>query len=264
LIVISLLTDFGIADPYVAQMKAVILSSSPSATIIDISHGIEKHNIAMGAHMLKTTVPWFPPGSIHVAVVDPGVGSSRLPIAIDCERGVLIGPDNGLLVGAADVLGFRGAYRIANPEFANEIVSSTFHGRDVFARTAAMMSEGRRPTEVGSRLDKLVQLDLPSVSTSQEYVSCHIVYVDSFGNLVTDVTRNELQVFKQRKSKTAVLFSKGRKFEVSFVESYSDIPRGELGLLLGSQGHLEIAQREASAAARLNLRVGDSIQIRFR
>ena len=263
MIVISLLTDFGIVDPYVAQMKAVILSASPAAKIVDISHGVEKHNIRMGAHLLKTTTPWFPEGTIHIAVVDPGVGSSRLPIAIDCERGALIGPDNGILVSAANQLGFRAAYQITNTEFIMETVSSTFHGRDVFAPTAAMISKGRRPAEVGPRLDKLVQLDLPIAKISQKSISCHVVYVDSFGNIVTDVTRNQLQALSQRKGKTAHLVSKGREYDCFLADSYSDIPRGRVGLLIGSQGHLEVAQREANAAIRLKLRLGDSIRIRF-
>jgi S-adenosyl-L-methionine hydrolase (adenosine-forming) len=105
--VITLLSDFGLVDPYVAQMKAVILSIVPEAEIVDISHGVEKYNIASGSYLLETTLPFFPTGSIHVAVVDPGVGGPRLPIAIDCDHGTLIGPDNGLLARAADRLGFR-------------------------------------------------------------------------------------------------------------------------------------------------------------
>ena len=264
MIVISLLTDFGIIDPYVAQMKAVILSSSPAVSIVDISHGVEKHNIAMGAYLLKTTVPWFPKGSIHVAVVDPGVGGSRLPIAIECERGVLIGPDNGLLVSAAYALGFRGAFQIANAEFTGEAVSPTFHGRDIFARTAVMVSGGRKPAEVGSRLNNLSQLDLPAIRISGNHVSGHIVYVDSFGNLVTDVTRNELKGFELAVGKQASLVTKGREYKCSFVKSYSEIRRGKVGLLLGSQGQLEIARREVNAASRLKLRLGDSIQIRLK
>ena len=262
---ISLLTDFGIIDSYVAQMKAVLLSSSPAVSIVDISHGVEKHNIAMGAYLLKTTVPWFPKGSIHIAVVDPGVGGSRLPIVMDCERGVLIGPDNGLLVSAADALGFRGAYQIANAEFTNETVSLTFHGRDIFARTAAMISDGRKPAEVGSRLSKLSRLDLRAIKISGKHVYCHIVYVDSFGNLMTDLTRNELKGFELRAGEPASLLSRGREYECSFVDSYSEIPRGKVGLLFGSQGgRLELARREANAAARLRLRFGDSIQIRLK
>lgn len=262
--VITLLTDFGFVDPYVAQMKAVILSLSPDATIVDITHGIEKHNIAMGAHLLKTTAPWFPSDTIHVSVVDPGVGTSRLPIVVDCERGVLIGPDNGLLAGASEVLGFRAAYRITNPEFMAGNISSTFHGRDVFARTAAMLLEGHKPTAVGIRIDKLIHLDQPSVDISQEHVSCHVVYIDSFGNLVTDAATNDMQWLEARKGKTAQLVINGKEIDCVFVDAYSDIPQGKVGMLFGSQGYVEVAQREASAAARFQVRLGDLVEIRFR
>jgi len=261
---ITLLTDFGIVDPYVAQMKAAIFSVSPTATIVDISHGVEKHNIAMGAYLLKTTVPWFPIRTVHVAVVDPGVGSSRIPIVVDCERGILVGPDNGLLVGASDALGFRAAYKITHSDFMAGSVSSTFHGRDVFARSAAMLSRGREPREVGARIDELIHLDLPSIDASREQFSCHVIYIDSFGNLVTNVTLNQVGGFDQRKGKTVHLVTKGREFECLFVYAYSDIPRGKIGLLFGSQGYLEIAQREANTAARLKLRVGDPVQIMFK
>ena len=149
LVVITLLSDFGLSDPYVAQMKGVICSTASGAEIIDISHGVEKHNIGVGSYLLETTAPFFPDGSIHVAVVDPGVGGSRLPIAVVCERGVLVGPDNGLLARTAHKLGFQAAYRIQNSQFSRDRVSSTFHGRDVFVYTAAKIAQGREPSEIG-------------------------------------------------------------------------------------------------------------------
>jgi len=261
---ITLLTDFGIVDPYVAQMKAVIFSVSPTATIVDISHGVEKHNIAIGGYLLKTTVQWFPIKTVHVAIVDPGVGTSRIPIVVDCERGFLVGPDNGLLVGASETLGFRAAYKITNSEFMAETVSSTFHGRDVFARTAAMLSEGREPREVGARIDELIHLDMPSLDASREQISCHVIYIDSFGNLVTNMTLNQMRGLDQRKGKTVRLVTKGRAIDCLFVDAYSAIPRGRIGLLFGSQGYLEVAQREANTAVRLKLRVGDPVQIKFK
>ncbi|HEX4919674.1 MAG TPA: SAM-dependent chlorinase/fluorinase, partial [Candidatus Bathyarchaeia archaeon] len=197
-------------------------------------------------------------------VIDPGVGTSRLPIVVDCERGILIGPDNGLLAGASDVLGLRAAYKITNPEFMTGTISSTFHGRDVFAQTAAMLSEGRKPTAVGVRIDKLIQLDLPSVDVSPEHISCHVVYIDSFGNLVTDVAMNNMQEFEKRRGKTAQLVVKGRELDCLFVNAYSEIPQGEVGMLFGSQGHLEVSLREASAAARFHARLGDLVEIGFR
>src|ERR1700751_3212010 len=147
--VITFLSDFGLTDPYVAQMKAVVLSTALNAEIVDISHGVEKHNVAAGSFILETSVPFFPMGSVHVAVVDPGVGGERLPIVIECNQGVLIGPDNGLLARASDKLGFQTAYRITDSHFIRDMPSTTFHGRDIFAFTAAGIAAGRRPNEVG-------------------------------------------------------------------------------------------------------------------
>src|SRR3989454_2749693 len=134
---ITLLSDFGLIDPYVAEMKVVILSANANQKIVDVSHGIERHNIAMGSFVLETALPYFPQGSIHVAVVDPGVGTERLPLVMLCERGVLVGPDNGLLIRAAERLGLKAAYQIDSQCFKREKVSATFHGTDIFARTAA-------------------------------------------------------------------------------------------------------------------------------
>src|SRR5881398_1998989 len=142
-------------------MKGVIRSTASGAEIIDISHGVDKHNIGVGSYLLETTAPFFPDGSIHVAVVDPGVGGSRLPIAVVCERGVLVGPDNGLLARTAHKLGFQAAYRIQNSQFSRDRVSSTFHGRDVFVYTAAKIAQGREPSEVGAKLAAIVKLDIP-------------------------------------------------------------------------------------------------------
>ena len=137
---ITLLSDFGLTDPYVAEMKGVILTANPDQKIVDVSHGIERHNIAMGSFVLETALPYFPNGSIHVTVVDPGVGTERFPLVVLCERGILVGPDNGLLVRAAERLGFNAAYQIDSHRFEGEKVSSTFHGRDVFAKTAANLA----------------------------------------------------------------------------------------------------------------------------
>src|SRR5467141_5333961 len=188
---ITLLSDFGLTDPYVAEMKGVILSANPDQTIVDVSHGIERHNIAMGSFVLETALPYFPHGSIHVAVVDPGVGTERLPLVLLCERGILVGPDNGLLVRAAEKLGFKTAYQIDSHRFKGEKVSATFHGRDVFARTAAKLADGLRPDTVGAVVKELVRLDIPSVSVSDEGMTCTVLHVDSFGNVILNLGEEE-------------------------------------------------------------------------
>lgn len=264
LIMITLLTDFGNVDPYVAQMKAVIYSSAPGANVVDISHGIEKHNIAMGSYVLEASAPWFPAGSIHVAVVDPGVGSTRLPIVIESERGVLVGPDNGLLARTGDLLGFKAAYRIEKGPFRRDSVSSTFHARDIFAQTAAVISQGRKPSEVGRSLRQLVRLDRQVVDVSKEPVACQVLYVDSFGNVVIDIVKDQIDNLMPRMKRIVRLVSRRKNHTCMFVEAYSEIPRGENGLLLGSQGYLELARREESAAGELGLRPGDNLKLYLR
>jgi len=265
LVVITLLSDFGLSDPYVAQMKGVIRSTASAAEIIDISHGVERHNIGVGSYLLETTAPFFPDGSIHVAVVDPGVGGSRLPIAVVCERGVLVGPDNGLLARTAHKLGFQAAYRIQNSQFSRERVSSTFHGRDVFVYTAAKIAQGREPSKVGAKLAAIVKLDIPDPSFSKNLITCSVLYVDSFGNVVTNISIPNVEKFSflQRAS---FKISAGRgegQHEGVVAKSYFDIPSDQLGILLGSQGYLELAMREASAAERLRVKHMDRLEIRF-
>src|SRR6267378_6471649 len=158
--IVTLLSDFGLRDGYIAQMKGTILDLCPSAVITDISHYVERHNIPMGSFILETTTPYFPEDTIHVAVVDPGVGSARKAIVIECNAGLLIGPDNGLMARASEKLGLKSIHEIREKEFQRKPVSSTFHGRDVFAHVAGLIASGRKPGDVGPRLAQIEKLDL--------------------------------------------------------------------------------------------------------
>src|SRR6266446_10288918 len=185
--VVTLLSDFGLGDGYVAQMKGTILDLCPNAVITDICHDVERHNIPMGSFILETSAPYFPEDTIHVAVVDPGVGSARKAIVIECNAGLLIGPDNGLMARASEKLGLKSIYEIREKEFQRTSVSSTFHGRDVFAYAAGMIASGRRPEEVGPRVSKLETLDLSPPTLLGKKLICQILHVDVFGNVITDV-----------------------------------------------------------------------------
>jgi S-adenosyl-L-methionine hydrolase (adenosine-forming) len=265
LTLITLLSDFGLADPYVAQIKAVIRTTISDTEIIDISHEIEKHNITAGSFLLETTAPFFPTGSIHVGIVDPGVGGTRLPIVIACEKGVLIGPDNGLLHRASRKLGFQAAYRITNSKFNRNNVSSTFHGRDIFAFTAAQIAEGSDPKEVGPELDAVVSLNIPDPESTKNTVKCRVLYVDSFGNIITNIPESSLDKLGFRHGMHVKIISEetGEQYDGLTTISYFDIPERRFGLLLGSQGFVEIALKEASAAAWLHSKPLDSLSIRF-
>ena len=263
MVTITLLSDFGLTDPYVAEMKGVILSTNPDLRIVDVSHGIERHNIAMGSFILETALPYFPQGSIHVAVVDPGVGTERLPLVVLCKLGVLVGPDNGLLVRAAERLGFKAAYQIDSSRFKGKKVSATFHGRDVFARMAAELAEGLRPDAVGAVVKELVRLDIPSVSVSDEGMTCAVLHVDSFGNVILNLGEEEfLRLGLHEDRRLEVKTMHGRS-SASIARTYSKIHGDQLGIILGSQGYVEIAMRESSAAARLGLKPLSQVEIRF-
>ena len=262
--VVTLLTDFGLSDPYVAEMKGVIRSIAPNVEIIDISHGIEKHSIVPGSYVLETAVPFFPDGSIHVAVVDPGVGGSRKPVLVKCDKGVLVGPDNGLLVRAAQKLGFQNAYRIQNAQFMRTKVSTTFHGRDIFAYTGAKIAIGMNPSLAGPKLQRMVRLEIPDPKFSNDNVACSVLYVDSFGNVVTNISESNMERFGFREHARVRIRSKDvSQFEGVTTNSYSKIPEGRFGLLLGSQGYLEIALKEQSAAAKLRARPLDPLELRL-
>src|SRR6266446_3212134 len=184
--VVTLLSDFGLRDGYVAQMKGTILDLCPSAVITDLSHDIERHNIPMGSFILETTAPYFPKDTIHVAVVDPGVGSARKAIVIECKSALFVGPDNCLMARASEKLGRKAIYDIKEKEFQRTPISTTFHGRDVFAYVAGLIASGRKPEEVGPRVSKLEKLPLSSPRLFGKKLICQVLHVDAFGNVITN------------------------------------------------------------------------------
>jgi S-adenosylmethionine hydrolase len=260
---ITLLSDFGVTDPYVAEMKGMILSINPDLKIVDISHGVERHNIVMGSFILETALPYFPHGSIHVAVVDPAVGAKRLPLVVLCKLGVLVGPDNGLLVRAADRLGFEAAYQIDARGLAQEKISSTFHGRDIFARMAAQLANRLSPDEVGAEVKQLVELDIPNVTILNDRVKCTVLYIDSFGNAILNLSEKGLGRLNLDQGSHLKIETERGRFSGSIANTYSDIPRNQIAVILGSQGYAEIAMKEKSAAARLGLKPLGRVEIRL-
>ena len=160
---ITLTSDFGLKDPYVAEMKGVILTINPNATIVDITHGVEKFNIRMGAFMLASAAPYFPKGTVHLAVVDPGVGTERRAILVQTKQGFFVGPDNGVLMLAAQNQGIEHTYELTNPKFMLPQVSSTFHGRDIFAPAAAYLDISVKPSEFGPEINDATTPEFASV-----------------------------------------------------------------------------------------------------
>lgn len=261
--VISLLSDFGIVDPFVAEMKAVILSTCPDARIIDISHEVEKFNVRMGAFLLAEAVPVFPKGSVHVAVVDPGVGGSRRGIVIKTSKAAYVGPDNGLLIPAALSEGNLKVYNITNRSMMRVEVSMTFHGRDIFAPVAAYLASGRPPEECGPEISDYQKSPYREPVFESEFVNCEILHVDRFGNVVTNLLQKPLADHDVKLTNEIVMTVGSRRFSARLVSTFSDLRDGEIGALFGSHGFLEVAAREKSAAERLQVKPGISIRIQL-
>jgi S-adenosylmethionine hydrolase len=258
---ISLLTDFGLMDSYVAEMKAIIFSICPSARIIDISHLVEKFNIRMGAFLLASAAGAFPVGTVHVAVVDPGVGSERRPIVVETAHSVYIGPDNGVLIPAAQSENIIHVYEVSNRSMMRDEFSQTFHGRDVFAPVAAHLCCGSRPNHCGVEIADYVIPVYARPKPDGKYLICEVFHVDGFGNIITNLRRTQLSELSVKTSENVRVLLGKKRFSVRYVDTYSDLEENEFGLLVGSHGFLEIACRERSAARRVGARIG--VNVRF-
>jgi S-adenosyl-L-methionine hydrolase (adenosine-forming) len=260
--VITLLTDFGTADYFVAAMKGVILSRNPQACITDITHEIPPQDIEAGAFILLTACSFFPPGTIHVAVIDPGVGSSRKPILIEAGGQFFVGPDNGLFSYVCDRLPVTRILHLTNAKYFLEPVSQTFNGRDIFAPVAAALSTGIKPQELGTETTDYVRLKSLAPETSRDgEINARVIHIDRFGNCVTNITRNELS--PEQINAGATLRIKGKTIK-SFRNYFNEktASRDKVFAVWGSAGFLEIAAANQSAAKLLNIQRGDSLIVR--
>jgi len=257
--IITLTTDFGLADPYVAEMKAVILGINPSVEIVDISHQIEKFNIRMGAYILASAAPYFPKGTIHVAVVDPGVGTKRKPILIETEKGFFIGPDNGVLALAAEKQGVRHIYEIANPKYMLTKVSTTFHGRDIFAPAAAHISKGVPPLEFGPEIRRIVKPQFAKIVRKGSMLVGEIIHVDGFGNVVTNFTAEELESLGIGESLNIKIGEVALKLK--FCRAYAEVGAKKPLAIIGSHDFLEISVNKGNAAEMFGAKVGDKVML---
>ena len=257
--IITLTTDFGAADYFVAAMKGVILSRNSQACTIDITHEIPPQDIEAGAFILLTACTSFPAATIHVAVVDPGVGSSRKPILIAAGGQFFVGPDNGLFSYVCDRLPVSGIFHLTNSKYFLEPVSSTFNGRDIFAPVAAALSSGIRPEEMGSEINDYVRLKSLTPERSRSGgIKGRVIHIDRFGNCVTNITRNELSL--EQISAGATLRIKGKTIK-SFRNYFSEKSdsREKVFAVWGSAGFLEIAAANASAAKLLDIHRGETL-----
>jgi S-adenosylmethionine hydrolase len=258
---ITLLTDFGTKDGYVAQMKGV-MASITDARVIDISHEVQAQNIREGAFILWTTAPFFPVGTVHVAVVDPGVGTQRKGLVIATKKQVLVGPDNGLLLPTAHLLGDFIVYEITNPKYMIHPLSRTFHGRDIFAPVAAYIARGVPFQEIGTITTHYVDLRFTVGEHRGERLVGNILYIDRFGNLITNIPEEILP--KDIGGKTFTLVAGERRWEhLPFAEAYGFVQQGSILLTVGSNHFLEVSVNQGSAAQTLGLKEGDSFDLLF-
>lgn len=257
--IITLTTDFGLKDPYAAEMKAAILGICPNAAIVDITHEIEKFSIRMGAYVLASAVPYFPKGTIHVAVVDPGVGTRRRPMLIQTRQGFFIGPDNGLLILAAEHQGISRIHEITNSRFMLPRVSSTFHGRDVFAPAAAHLANGVQPTEFGPEIRDAVRPEFTKVTLGKDVLVGEVLHVDNFGNIITNIGEKEIVRIRMKDVVNVKLTN--QKLKLKLCKAYGEAKPQEPLALIGSHNYLEIAINQGNAAAKFETRPGDKINL---
>jgi S-adenosylmethionine hydrolase len=271
--IITLTTDFGLSDAYVACVKGIILGINPDATIIDISHSIEPQNVLQGAFILHTAHKYFPQSTIHIAIVDPGVGSGRKAIIVKTPSALFLAPDNGLLSYILDELySFSAAkpsaksgllqrenvsgkleiFAITNSLYWNQPVSATFNGRDIFAPVAAHLSRGIPPSQFGERIDHIHVFPLPKPhQDTRGNMVGQILYIDIFGNLITNLRESDLD----RREIVAEINNQS----VPGIKQFYQETEG-LSVITGSSGYLEISLSGGSAAAVLKAKIGDRVK----
>ena len=248
---IAMMTDFGLSDGYVGAMKGVILDILPWVQVVDVTHEIAPQNVRQAAFVLQMVAPFFPKATVFLVVVDPGVGTRRRAIAVFTDRGVFVGPDNGVF---SWIFQHRKVYEIrelANPSYMRAQVSATFHGRDIFAPFAAHIAAGVPASSIGPVIHDPVSIDLPEPQAHADgHIVGEVIHIDAFGNLITNIREEHLAEGKSWRFEIA-----GESID-DFCRAYGFAQEGQLVALIGSLGYLEIAVRNGHAARRLNGRLG--------
>jgi S-adenosyl-L-methionine hydrolase (adenosine-forming) len=264
-VVITFLSDFGLADDFVGTCHGVIKRIAPEADVIDITHGIEPQSVLQGALVLASTLPYMPEG-VHLAVVDPDVGTPRRALALRTGDGrLLVGPDNGLLVPAAErVGGVAAAYEITNREYALEPVSATFHGRDIFAPASAHLTNGLDPAELGPPLDadSLVRLEIPQPEIGERRIRARCLYVDRFGNIQLNLHADQLErlgIVPGRRIEVELAMD---RFYALAARAFAEAPPGEIILYEDAYRNIALAISRGNAAETFGVRAGTEVRLR--
>jgi S-adenosyl-L-methionine hydrolase (adenosine-forming) len=254
---ITLTTDFGYADPYVGIMKGVICRIDPQARIVDLSHGVPAQDIMAAALLLRHSLQYFPRGTIHVAVVDPGVGGARRPLLVEVDGNYLIGPDNGVLSLATTRGRPSRIIHLSNTLYYLQPTSATFHGRDIFAPVAGYLSLGIAPEAFGDTISNWVELHWPAILKTATTIEGEIVYIDGFGNLFTNIRAHDLEDLSERRLRITV-----RDLSMlGLAGNYAAVESGNYVALINSWGLLEIAVYKDSAQRRTGAVVGDKVKV---
>ena len=260
--IITLTTDFGTRDHYVSSLKAAILSVTTQVQIVDVTHEVPAHDIGAAAYMIRSAYAAFPPRTTHLVVVDPGVGTSRRPIILSADNHYFVGPDNGVftLIYESDVP--ARVFQITAEHYMSPSPSPTFHGRDIFAPVAAHVSRGLGIENFGDPVEDPVKIDLPRPKVTQEgLVRATVIFVDRFGNVVTNVTRTALEALMQKLGRTQIRGGVGGAAITETRATYAEGPGGTPFFLFNSSDYLEVAAHEARASDLLGLKPGDTVEI---
>jgi S-adenosyl-L-methionine hydrolase (adenosine-forming) len=261
--IIALTTDFGLADGYVGTMKGVILGICPKASLVDICHDIRPQAVRQAAYVLRAAAPYFPPGTVHLVVVDPGVGGARRPVVVQTARTTYVAPDNGVLAEALSQDPAHLAIHLTDPRYHLPQVSATFQGRDLFAPAAAHLACGTDPRNLGEEISAASLVSLPRLTLEHRADGAwlgEVLHVDRFGNLVTSVRWPFPDGRPTSAGRPLAILVGGARIE-GLSRTFSDVAPGDLVAYVGSSGHLEVAIREGKAAARLGVDVGDPVVI---
>ena len=256
---IALMTDFGLRDPYVGVMKGVILGVNPSAVIVDLCHEIAPGDVHGASFSLAAALPYFPQETIFVVVVDPSVGTERRAMAAEIAGRIIVCPDNGILTWAVRNHGLDRAVEITNRDFFLPDVSDTFHGRDVFAPVAANLSKGARLDDLGPAVGDPIAFEVPEVVASDRSIQGEIVYQDRFGNLVSNIPKQQVEDWLRSGASVRVHVASGEIYGLS--RAYADVPKGQPTALFGSVGLLEIAVNGGSGAEFFAVSIGSKVFI---
>ncbi len=251
---ITLLTDFG-NDAYAGIMKGVIYNLHPDANIVDISHHVEPQSVDEAAFILNTAYPYFPDGTIHCVVVDPGVGSDRPILIVRTKTAIFLAPDNGVLSYILDKEINKEIFKVTNTSYFLDKISSTFHGRDIFAPVAARLDQDVSPEELGEPVKEHQTLNTPKPIQTENNIFGHILYFDHFGNAITNIPEHLLSQFHIQKLKL------GNITLGQIQNTYADVADQTPLALIGSHNHLEIAIRNGNAREQLRLQKGQTIEI---